>query len=121
MNLQRIKTLAETKKIPIRHIANAINMTENNLHKCVRDNRIEALDLEKIAAFLNVPINYFFIADLDKLGDEPKINIKQEHNGNGHNIAAQDAKLSECTKEIEHLREIIKLKDEIIGVLKGGK
>jgi DNA-binding Xre family transcriptional regulator len=119
MNLIRIKSLAEKKNVSIRNLSQQIKMSEQNLHKCIRDNRMEAGELEKIAAYLNVPINYFFIADLDKLGDEPKINIKQEHNGNGHNIAAQDAKLSECTKEIEHLREIIKLKDEIISVMKG--
>ena len=35
-------------------------MSTANLHKCIRDNRIEAGDLEQIAQILEVPITSFF-------------------------------------------------------------
>ena len=44
-----------------------------------------------------------------------------EHNGNGHNIAGKEISLNECKKEIEHLKEVVKLKEEIIDVLRDRK
>lgn len=60
MNLQRIKTLAESKHIEFKSLAKEIKMSEGNLHRCVRENKIQATDLEKIAKILNVNISYFF-------------------------------------------------------------
>ena len=63
MILSRIKKLAEEKKITIKRIADDIGMTAQNLHKCIRGNRIEAGDLEMIAKVLDVPITCFFDED----------------------------------------------------------
>lgn len=60
MDLQRIKRLAEDRRIEFKALAKAINMSEGNLHRCVRENKIQAQDLEKIAKVLNVSVDYFF-------------------------------------------------------------
>ena len=60
MNLSNIKKIAESKRITLTSICNEIGMTTANLHKCIRENRIEAGALEKIAQVLEVPINCFY-------------------------------------------------------------
>lgn len=60
MNLMRIKKIADEKGITLTSIAERIDMSTANLHKCFKGNRIEAGDLEKIAQVLNVPISHFF-------------------------------------------------------------
>lgn len=60
MNLFEIKNVAIKKQVPIKTLATDINMSDANLHKCIRDNRIEAGDLEKIAMILETPIEIFF-------------------------------------------------------------
>ena len=69
MNLISIKKIAAEKGITLVSIAGKLEMSTANLHKCVKANRIEAGDLEKIAQILNVPISYFF--------DEYNITIEQ--------------------------------------------
>jgi transcriptional regulator with XRE-family HTH domain len=60
MNLERIKSLAERQRIPFKTLAAKIGMSEGNLHRCVRENRIQASDLELIAIELQVDVNEFF-------------------------------------------------------------
>jgi transcriptional regulator with XRE-family HTH domain len=60
MNLLKIKKRCDEIDISIRSLSAKIEMSEQNLHKCIRDSRIEAGVLEKIAKVLDVPISYFF-------------------------------------------------------------
>ena len=60
MNLLRIKKKSDEMNISIRSLSTKIGMSEQNLHKCIRDNRIEAGVLEKIAEVLDVSVSYFF-------------------------------------------------------------
>ena len=60
MNLELIKTYVELRRIPFKTLAASIGMSEGNLHRCVRENKIQASDLEKIAIKLEVPIGEFF-------------------------------------------------------------
>lgn len=60
MDLQKIKKLCEEKRIEIKALAGMTGMTEQNLHRCIRINKIQAADLEKIAIALGVDIGIFF-------------------------------------------------------------
>ena len=60
MKLLKIKKKSDEMNISIRSLSATIGMSEQNLHKCIRDNRIEAGVLEKIAVALDVPLSYFF-------------------------------------------------------------
>ncbi|MGM9873189.1 MAG: helix-turn-helix domain-containing protein [Muribaculaceae bacterium] len=62
MNLQIIKLRVEARKFHggIKGLAETVGMTEQNLHRCVRENKIQAQDLEKIAKALNVSVLEFF-------------------------------------------------------------
>jgi len=60
MNLLGIRIKSEEKDISIRSLSEKIGMSEQNLHRCIREGRIEAGALEKIAIVLEIPISYFF-------------------------------------------------------------
>ena len=60
MNLLSIKKISAEKGITLTHVAEKTNMSVQNLHRCIRDGRIEAGDLEKIAKILDVPVSLFF-------------------------------------------------------------
>lgn len=60
MKLDTIKKISEKHKVPIKELAGKAEMSEQNLHRCIRANKIQAHSLELIAKALNVPINVFF-------------------------------------------------------------
>ncbi len=64
MDLQKVRRLAEAYSGGMRKLASDIGMSEANLHRCVRENKIQAGDLEKIAHALQVHIGYFFDEEL---------------------------------------------------------
>lgn len=59
-NLQRIKDLAESRKISIRDLADRVGVKENQIHVMCRTNSTKIDTLEKIAHELGVPTAYFF-------------------------------------------------------------
>ena len=66
-------------------------------------------NLEIIADYFNVPIDYFFDRDINSSG----INIGHQVKGNGNKISG-DITLSECRKEIEHLNALLEEKERVI-------
>lgn len=72
-------------------------MSVPNLHRCIRENKIQASDLEKISRLLGVDIRVFF----DELPHENPVTI-----------TAQPT--SKSGDEESHLREIIAEKDKIL-------
>jgi DNA-binding Xre family transcriptional regulator len=109
MNLIKIRSLAEKRDGGIRKLAKEIEMSEANLHRCIAVNKIQANDLEKIAFAFNVPIGYFF-------EDSHNGNITQKGAGNTASIYG-NISLSNCQKEVEHLRELLEEKERTIQIL----
>ena len=72
MNLQLIKTKVEEQRYPggIKGLAESVGMTEQNLHRCVRENKIQAQDLEKISTQLKVSIIEFFDEKISSIHTE---------------------------------------------------
>ena len=60
MNLMVLRTLSERYEGGLKKLAQDIEMSEANLHRCINNNKIQASDLEKIAIRLNVDIRVFF-------------------------------------------------------------
>lgn len=61
MNLELIRNLTENKYPGgLKKLASDIGVSEANLHRCIKNNKIQAGDLEKIAVRLNVDIRVFF-------------------------------------------------------------
>lgn len=60
MNLEIIKKLSENRDGGLKKLASDIGMSEQNLHRCIRNNKIQAEYLEQIAVKLEVDILQFF-------------------------------------------------------------
>lgn len=63
-NLQNIKVLSKARKISLRSISEHLGVTEQGLHKMIREETMSAVALEKIAKILNVNICVFFDHDI---------------------------------------------------------
>lgn len=112
MDLELIKTLAERQRVPIKRLADTIGMSESNLHRCVRENKIQAQDLEKIASELGVKVGVFF-------GEEALVqHIESHDNGQsaGRDIynGPQRAEVQRLKDKIEHLEERLQDKQATI-------
>lgn len=131
MNLELIKSEAERKKIPFKRIASGIGMSEGNLHRCVRENRIQAGDLEKVANILKVDISIFFDGtkhknignQTDHSGASIYGNVKITHNDQtGCPTISPDAeKIKLLEEQIAMLKSNLADKDEIIALYKERK
>lgn len=63
MNLQLIRQYAEHYPGGMRKLAADAGMSEGNLHRCIRNNKIQATDLEALSQRLGVRIEIFFTDD----------------------------------------------------------
>lgn len=106
MNLQKIKELCEKKNYKLNQLAADINMSETNLHRCIRNNNIQAPDLEKIAIRLDVPINAFF-------DEAPEEGYKIEQ----HNTAVGEKAMEYMTKLLDEKDKVLIEKERFIQVL----
>lgn len=83
MNLELIKKLSEKYNGGLKKLSADIGMSEQNLHRCIRYNKIQASDLENIAMMLNVDIRVFFDSKFMEYGNNTTTNItKINDNGN---------------------------------------
>ncbi len=115
MNLQLIKTLCEKRKGGIRGLSNQVGMTEQNLHRCIRENKIQAQDLEAISKALGVTIGYFF--------DEEAVSVRVEANhGSAASLSGSvsvnsgQEKIERLETELKYLREKLADKEKIISL-----
>lgn len=104
MNLQLIKRYGERYPGGLRKLAVDAGMSEANLHRCIRNNKIQTGDLEALSRALNVEIGVFFT-------DTAK-SIETQANGLYGDV-------SWLLEKIALLEQRIKDKDEIIKILKG--
>ena len=115
MNLEQIKICAERERIPFKVLASQIGMSEGNLHRCVRENKIQAGDLEKIAKILRVPVTVFF--DEGRGGVNVTATDHSQAAGRDLHIGTS-AKESELEKENQDLRQqLIDAQSKIIKLM----
>jgi len=119
MNLLKVKKILGEKKLTINWLSKQIGMSNQNLYKCFEKNRIEANDLERIAQVLEVNVSFFFDDTVPYTGHKIKNNIGNNFlgniNGNGVRVNLHP---TDNEKEIEHLKEIIREKDNTIEAMK---
>ena len=118
MNLEIIRKLSENRGGGMKKLAADVGMSEQNLHRCIRNNKIQAADLEKIALLLKVDIRLFFDEEASKLSDNSVQSV--ETNGdfspasmNGNVSIETDAILAE---RVKHLEELLAEKERLIKV-----
>lgn len=130
-NLQKIKDIAEKKKISIRELADRVGLKENQIHVMCRTNSTKIDTLEKIANELGVSVSCFF-------DDDVTITERYEQHGDRNLQAHQIDKLemvnrsgdSSCTldkdgcsaavlaERVKALETLLAEKDERIAELK---
>ena len=116
MNLQRIKKIAERKGIEFKALAYSIGMSEGNLHRCVRENRIQAQDLEKISTQLKVSIIEFF--DEEEISTKPTASKTFDDIVPSERVRLLQLLMEEKDKRIRSLQLLMEEKDERIAELK---
>lgn len=107
-NPDKIRRLFEDRKISQAQFLKDTSISKSNLYVWLNNTSIPGADnLEIIADYFNVPIDYFFDRDINSSG----INIGHQVKGNGNKISG-DITLSECRKEIEHLNALLEEKEK---------
>ena len=117
-----IKQLCEKKNITAIMFSQKIKKSTQAVYDIYKRSSIDTDLLKDICIALDTPITYFFdesITGGTRVGNMTVSNghnIIQDNsvNGSGHNISAD---LNNCHKEVEHLKEIIKEKDNTIKAL----
>lgn len=110
MKLLLIRELSGKRKIPITKLAEQVGMSEQNLHRSIRNNKIDAEILGKIASVLGVSVTIFYeetsqLSDMTNKSDSNRIKYLEEL-------------LETKGREIELLKETIRDKNDIIALLK---
>lgn len=105
MNLQLIKELCEKKKYYLNQLACDINMSETNLHRCIRTNNIQAVELEKISIILDVPVSVFFEG------------TPAEYSQNNIPVKAEEKTVEYMTKLMNEKDNVLKEKERYIQLL----
>lgn len=112
MNLQSIKFYCERRPGGLRQLAEEAGMSEANLHRCIRNNKIQATDLEKIAHLLKVSIVEFF-------DEQPNIHVEAHDNAQaaGRDIlnGANEADIARYRDKISYLEQRIADKEATIA------
>ncbi len=120
-NLNLIKVLAESKNIPITQLAQAVGVSEQQIHLMVRKNSTKIETLEKIARVLNVSVSVFFdeeVTEIRQAGRDYVEDGKIEHKGTEYNgpVTITDEALR---AENERLKEeLLEARKEIIDLMK---
>ncbi len=113
MNLQLIKDYCEKRAGGLRQLAEDISMSEPNLHRCIRINKIQAGDLEKIAKTLRVPISVFF--EDGRGGVTVSATDHSQSAGCDLHVSTEDAIMAE---RVIYVEAFLKEKEERISELK---
>lgn len=112
MNLQSIKFYCERRPGGLRQLAEEAGMSEANLHRCIRNNKIQATDLEKIAHLLKISIVEFF-------DEQPNIHVEAHDNAQaaGRDIlnGANEADIARYRDKISYLEQRIADKEATIA------
>ena len=119
MYLRAIKTYCEKAGKTVKELAESIGMSEQNLHRCVRENKIQAQDLESIAKELHVSILEFFDEEvgvqLRQAGRDYVERGKIEHKGtNGSGTVEADLRdqIAQLKSQLADKERIIKLMED---------
>jgi transcriptional regulator with XRE-family HTH domain len=99
------------KKITIRKLASMVGKEESTIQAIIKNGSTNTTTLEKIAQVLDVPVGTFF--------DDTPNNITANHGSValGNHSVAGNISLSDCQKELEHLKQLLKEKERTIQIL----
>ena len=112
MTYNELKSIADSKKIEIQDLANALEMTPNGFRASIKNETIPLRNLKRLCETMRISPMMFF----DKI---PSTYINaggHVQNGNNNQMI-----LESKDREIELLKQQLESKDEIIRLLKSTK
>ncbi len=115
MDLEIIRRLSEKREGGLKKLASDVGMSEQNLHRCIRNNKIQAADLEQIALLLSVDIHIFFDEGVSQHPNN-LVNTNGDFSPasmHGNVSVGTDAMLQE---RIKHLEALLSEKERLIKV-----
>jgi len=122
MHLDVIKKLSGKRAGGLRKLAADIDMSEANFHRCIRNNKIQASDLEKVARLLMVDISTFFDGDVSQhqvvetKGDNSPASMFGNASVN-NNDAILKERIKILQQQIEDKNALIQEKERTIKIL----
>lgn len=99
---ERIKVLLEEKNVTKKSLADAVNISTLGLDGIIAGSNVRAGNLEKIADFFKLPIDYFFDreVELNPVEPVPKKEVSEEKN---LSLEAENALLKKSLKKKKEL------------------
>lgn len=121
MDLSAIKNFCRKRNGGLKKLAADIGMSEPNLHRCIRENKIQASDLEKIALLLGMDIRIFF--DLIETsegvtitnGSAAAVNVHAPINAPITASSSENAKIEALTAELAHANALLESTRQILS------
>lgn len=107
---EKIAALIESCKLPKKEFCKKVEISVQTLDNTLKGSEIGSRKLERIADFFKVPIDYFYDREVEV---DEKMHIGHNVNGIGNKVSG-NISLSECQKELEHLRQLLHEKQIII-------
>ena len=109
-NGQKINKLIEERHITKKSLFEYMGTSASGLDSIIKNCNPTAEKIEQIADFFQLPIDYFF----DRNNPGNITSIGHQITGDGNRVTG-DIGLSECQKEIEHLRQLLEEKEKAIA------
>lgn len=107
LNLRKLMDENRVKKVTFYQ---SLGISKTQLDNILNGKSLPGSDkLEMMANYFNVPIDYFF----DRDSERSILNIGNTVSGNENNIG--NYSMSECQKEVEHLKAILEEKEAVIA------
>lgn len=117
MNLEVIKKFSEKREGGLKKLALDIGMSEQNLHRCIRNNKIQAADLEKIATLLKVDVRIFFDESGAAIADNGAVAVAGGATAHHITTNATNAGDVMLQQKVASLEALLAEKERLITVL----
>lgn len=111
-NFQNVKNLIEERGLSQKEVCKAAGISVGTFYSFERIKGPGVDKLERLADVLHCRVDDF----LDREVEPTQINVGHKVRGNGNNVSG-DISLSECKKEVEHLKELLAEKERTIQIL----
>ncbi len=110
----RLADLMHEARVTKTKFAEIINISKVGLDGIISGDNPGVKRLEMVADYFKVPMDYFFDREVD-LSDHGcgSQNIGHSIDGNGNTVNG-DISLAECTRELQHLRELLEEKERVV-------
>lgn len=105
----KIQELIDINRLTKKGFCEKIGISVQGLENILKGADLGSSKLERIADFFKLPIDSFFEREVTSFSS----NIGHQVSGTGNSVSGNIA-LSECQKELEHLRVLLKEKEERI-------